>query len=283
MASLSVVRLTLVAVLAASLAGFSCSNAPAPPQQGTPAFYWAAARETYAAGDYAKTAEHLEQISSGDSEIGARARPWLLILTSGAAAGYMSLADAFEAGARARQSESASFRRQTNNFRAAANRNALVFAETFEKFQKAGQPMVPLAFSFPTGSAGPVAGLGKVANGVAPAPGELATLEKRALERAILLSACRAAGAPEDAARAQEVFKASDPQVARATFVMAMADSLHEQAQLYGRTKLDDPGKLKIFSTRALAALDGLPESKQTKELRAKVSGSLKSIQVAGR
>src|SRR6266481_6182850 len=77
----------------------SCSGDNAP-QQGTPAFYWAAAKETFAAKDYVKTVQHLERLDAGDSEFTARARPWLLIMTSGMSRGYMDLADNFEAGSR---------------------------------------------------------------------------------------------------------------------------------------------------------------------------------------
>ena len=269
-------RRAAVAVLSLNLAVFSCSNAPGPPQKGTPAFYWSAAKETYAAGDYSKTIEHLEQLSSSENEYSIRARPWLLVMTSGIARGYMSLADTFEAGARARERDTAIFRRNANNYRTAASRAALQFAETFAKFQGNKDENVPLAFSYPAGSTAQIPALTKVANGMAPPGAELETIQKRSLSRGVLLEACRAVGAPDDPAKAQEVFKAASAQVPRAVFVMAMADSMHQQAQLYSRTKLDDPDKYKIFSTRALEALSTIPESKQTKELKLKIDASFK-------
>src|SRR6185437_3529708 len=85
----------ILAVVSANLILFSCGgdNAPKP---GTPAFYWAAAKETYAAGDYQKTVEHLGNIVSGQNEYVARAQPWLLVLTSGMALCYMDLAESFD-------------------------------------------------------------------------------------------------------------------------------------------------------------------------------------------
>ena len=55
-------------------AGTSCSSGPQPPQPGTPAFYWAAAKETYRAGDFLKTREHLQRILATENEFSARAR-----------------------------------------------------------------------------------------------------------------------------------------------------------------------------------------------------------------
>lgn len=46
------IALSTVALLAA---GTSCASGPQPPSPGTPAFYWAAANETWRSGDYLKT------------------------------------------------------------------------------------------------------------------------------------------------------------------------------------------------------------------------------------
>jgi hypothetical protein len=272
-------RTAAAAVVSLLFLANSCSDSgPAPPQKGSPAFYWQAASETYKAGDYQKTIEHLEQIAASDNEYSARAQPWLLVMTSGVARGYMQLADAFELAARARPADQGTFRRQMNDYRAAANRAALQFAENFDKFQKQKSDSIPLAFAYPTGSATPVQALDKAASGAALGPAELDTAQRRTLERSILLEACRAVGAPDDTAKAQASFKSENPQVARSVFVMAMADSLHRQAQLYSRMKMDDPNKYKIFSSRASEALGTIPESKESKELRLKIDGELKKL-----
>ena len=52
---------------------FSCSSS-AGPQPGTPAYFWSAAKETFAASDYVKTSEHLDKILASDNEYTARAR-----------------------------------------------------------------------------------------------------------------------------------------------------------------------------------------------------------------
>lgn len=267
-------RVAVLALLSANLILFSCStdNAPKP---GTPAFYWSAAKETYAAGDYQKTVEHLGNVLSGQNEYTSRALPWMLVITSGMSRGYMDLAEAFDAGAHANRGQATAFHRLVNNSRGAANRMALQFAETFGKFDSK-EEYVQLAFSYPTGSPTEVVLLNKIGKGTLPPPAEIETAQKRTIERAVLLSTCRAAGAQGDPAKALDLLKTGDAKVPRATFIHAMANSLFEQSQLYTRTKMDDPEKMKIFCGRAQEALKLLPASKETQDLDKKIQASLK-------
>jgi hypothetical protein len=267
-------RMAVLALLSANLILFSCSSSDAP-QPGTPAFYWAAAKETYAAGDYHKTAEHLGNILSSQNDYVARAQPWMLILTSGMAHGYMDLADAFESGSRANQSQSTGFHRLVNEYRGSASRMSLQFAETFGNFQSK-EDFVTLAFPFPTGSPAEVALLTRVSNGAMPSAAEVETAQKRAIERAVLLATCRAEGAQGDPAKAQDLIKSGAAKVPKATFVQAMATALYEQSQLYGHNKMDDPDKMKIFCGRAQDALKVLPASKETDDLNKKIQAALK-------
>jgi hypothetical protein len=254
----------------------SCSTDNTP-QPGTPPFYWAAAKETFAGGDYLKTITHLEELSAHDSEFTSRARPWLLVMASGMARGYMDLADSFEAGAKANRANPIDFRRRTNTYRGEANRLALEFVETFDKFQKSKDDPVPMAFPLPPGNGTAVMQLSRVATGMQIPPNAIEESEKQAIQRGILLAACASAGAPEDPAKTQELIKPGTYQAPRATFVMAMANMLFDQSQLYSIRKIADPGKMKIFCSRALDALKTVPETKQTKELATKINKSLKT------
>jgi hypothetical protein len=249
-------RTAVLALLSANLILFSCSSSDAP-QPGTPAFYWSAAKETFAAGDYQKTIEHLDHF------------------TSGMAHGYMDLADAFEAGGRANHTQTTAFHRLVNDYRGSASRLSLQFAETFGNFQSKDDS-VPLAFPFPTGSPTEVALLTRVSNGAMPPASEVESAQKRTIERAVLLATCRAEGAPGDPAKAQDLLKSGAAKVPRATFVQAMATALFEQAQLYGHNKMDDPDKMKIFCSRAQDALKLLPASKESDELNKKIQAALK-------
>ncbi|HET9321399.1 MAG TPA: hypothetical protein VFO27_16535 [Bryobacteraceae bacterium] len=263
-------------LLLSSFALISCGG-PSGPQEGTPAFYWDAAKETLGNKDYAKTLAHLEKITSTDNEFSARARPWLLVMTSGMARGYTDLADSFDAGSHTNKSNPTDFRRRTNTYRTEASRMTLEFAEVFDKFQQGKDDPVPLAFPFPTGSAAPVMPLTKAATGIMLSPAEIETAEKRAIERGVLLAASDAAGAPDDPAKARELLKSGTPQVPRAAFVMTMATTLFNESKLYGSRQIGDPEKVKILCNRALEALKTVPETKQTKELSSKITKSLKT------
>lgn len=267
-------RVAVGALLSANLILFSCSGSNAP-QPGTPAFYWAAARETYAAGDYQKTIENLGNIVSGQNEFVARSQPWLLVLTSGMAQGYMDLAESFETGSHINRAQITNFHRQVNTYRGVANTLALQFADAFSKFQSKDE-YVTLAFAYPTGSPTEVVLLNKVAGGAWLPDAELDTAQKRAIEHAVLLATCRAAGAQNDPAKALDLLKTSDAKVPRATFIQAMAAALYEESQLYTRNRMDQPDKLKIFCTRAEDALKQTPASKESADLDKKIQAALK-------
>jgi hypothetical protein len=189
----------------------------------------------------------------------------------------MDLADSFDAGGRANKNSPTEFRRRTITYRGEANRLSLEFVEVFDKFQKGKDDPVPIAFPFPSGSAAPVMQLTKAAGGVMLTPAELDPAEKHAIERAVLLATCSAAGAPDDPAKAEELLKPGTFQVPRAAFVTSMASTLFDESQLYGLRKISDPEKAKIFCNRALDALKTIPETKQTKDLTTKIAKSLKT------
>jgi hypothetical protein len=263
-----------MAAISTSLILTSCGGESGP-QPGTPAFDWAAAKQTAAAGDYMKTIDNLERIASGTNDYTAKARPWLLVLTAGMARANSEMADRFEAGARANKTDS-SFRRNMSTYRSQASSLSLRFAQAFGDFQKGKDETVPLAFSFPSGSANPPPAMTRIASGILPPIGEIDIAHKQNTERCILLTACAAAGAPDDPAKTQDIMKAPDAKVTHAVFVTAMAGLLFDQSQLYTRQKLDDPEKMKLFCARAQEALKTVPESKATKDLNAKIDKSLK-------
>jgi hypothetical protein len=268
----------IAALIALQTIFFSCSSGPRPPEKGTPAFDWQLAQKRYADGDYLGTIEALERIVASENEVTARAMPWLLVMTSGMTRGYMEVADHFEGGARINKADPTSFRRQTSQNRNAAGRMALRFAEAFGSFQTRTEDPVVLDFAFPTGSAAPVAMLTKVSNGMLPPSNEIEAGLRAAMRRAVLLNTCRAVGSPDDAAKTQEIFKAGEVKLPRAEFVLAMAAAMHDTAEVYSRNKLDDPQKMEIFCTRAQEALKSVPESKERKELLAKIAATLKKI-----
>jgi hypothetical protein len=266
----------ICALILALTVCISCSSGPVGPEKGTPAFYWQAAKETFATGDTTKTLEHLDKLLADDNEYSARALPWSLVLTSGLAAGYTELADNYEIGGRMNKSDPSAFRRPTMNYRSMAGRLSLQFGENFAKFSKMKGDTVPLAFGMPKGTAAPPPGLNRIAKGMVMPAADQENTEKRSVERAILLVACSAAGAPDDAAKTESILKDPGATVPRAVFAMAMAQSLYNASQLYTQRKLDDPVKLTIFAERAQETMKSVPESKESKELNTKIAAALK-------
>ncbi len=268
----------ILAAISANLILFSCSTGPRPPQKGTPAFYWQAAREAYAAGDHLRTIQNLDSIVASQNEFTERARTWLLVMTSGMARGYMETADFYESGARINKANRLAFYKQVSNLRNGAGRMALHFAELIGDFRKGNEDPVVLDFPYPNGSASPSPILLKTGNGILPAETEMETAQKAGLTRGVILGVCRAAGAANDPAKAQAIFKAGTAKVPRADFNLAMAQALYDQSQLFVATKLDQPDKIKLFSAEAQNTLKTVPPSKLTKELDEKINVSLKKI-----
>ncbi|HTS67097.1 MAG TPA: hypothetical protein VMH28_33965 [Candidatus Acidoferrales bacterium] len=254
----------------------SCSSGPSGPEKGTPAFYWQAAKETFAAGDNMKTLEHLDNLLAPDNEYASKALPWSLMLTAGLATGYAELADRYDAGAKANKTDPTWFRRRVSEYRTQAKQLSLQFADRFAKIGQIKGDTLPLAFGYPKGSATASPQLTRVASGIALPQADVDLAVSSTLQRDVLLSACRAAGAPDDTAKGESVLKDPDAKVARPVFMLAMAQTLYDLSQIYTPLKADDPDKMKIFCERADEALKGVPESKDTKALAAKIQKVLK-------
>jgi hypothetical protein len=272
--------LALAVLIPAFVLLFSCSTQPAGPQPGSPEFYWSAAKETTAMGDYVKTTMHLDRLASKENDYTDRAQAWLMVMSAGMAKAYSDMAENFEAGARANRADPLSFRRLANNYRMTAGRLSLQFAQAFDRFSKTTIDPVPLAFGFPKGNPGVPPHLLRVEKGIMPGEADIEAALSASLDRGILLTTCRAAGAPEDTAKASELFRAEKVEVPRGTFMLAMANAFFDQAQLYVRTRLSDPSKLKALCDRGLDALKSAPDSKDSKDLAKKIQALLKKERV---
>ncbi len=255
----------------------SCSSKPKAPQKGTPAFYWQAATETSAAGDFVKTSEHLSKILKDENEFTTKAFIWKLVVGSGLAKGYMEYADAFDLGARNNKANALPLRRRASDFRTMANAAALEMAEYFAKFKdKYKDPELVFAFPYPNVSPAPVPQISKAGQGLLMPEEEIELGLKNVLKRAVLMATCGAVGAKEDVAKTQALFKAGEVKVPRNVFIEYMAKSLYDQAQLYSELKMNNPDRMKIFLTQAQAAIKSIPETKDTKELAKKIEEGLK-------
>jgi hypothetical protein len=218
---------------------------------GSPEFYWSAAQETYASGDYIKATDHLDHLMESNSEYTARAIPWSLILTSGMASGYMDLADAYASGARLNKTNALAFRRKAMEFRNMASPLAQRFAQNVDKIASLPPGAVHMAFSLPKGTAAVSPLISRISGGFQLTAADEELAQSQAIERAVLLATCEAAGAPNDAARTSQVLGHAVALTPRPVFIKAMLHLLDTEAGLYSRDKLDDPSKVAAFHQRS--------------------------------
>jgi hypothetical protein len=230
----------------------ACSTAPPKSASArSSAFYWSAAMETYAAGDYAKTADHLQQLVESDNEYTTRAIPWYMVVTAGMSRGYNELADRYASGARFNRANALALRRTESQYRAIAARLALRFAQDVDRLQRIPLGKIALAFGMPKGSAAEPPVLTKIGSGIAITTAERESSESVALQRGVLMTVCQAAGAPNDTAKAREILSQPSADVTREAFADALAKILKTESALFARDKLDDPEKLAAFQKRA--------------------------------
>ena len=134
-------------VLFLVLTAMSCSSGPTAPQPGTPAFYWAAAKTSYAAGDFQKTNDNLAHVLRTDNDYTLRAQAWSVILSAGLTRGLMELADKYDVGAKVNRSNPGGFRRLASACRTLASSTALQSIEIFHAMRsKRTDAQIPLAF-----------------------------------------------------------------------------------------------------------------------------------------
>jgi hypothetical protein len=261
--------LAIIAALSMLLLAFACG--PSAPEKGTPAYFWAAAHESYAAGDYLKTIDDLDGILDSDNEYTARAVPWSLLLTSGLANGYADLADHYQTGGKKNKETPGNFFKFVGSYRSQVGRLTLRFADNFAKYGNLKGDSVTLDFNFPPGSAEPVGQLETVAGGNLLPSSVADQTEKLALQRGVILAIARAAGSPDDAAKAQATLKASQGKITRNMYLVSMANCLFDASQLYSERELNDSEKEKILMDRALEVIKPLPESFETKDLGVRI------------
>lgn len=254
----------------------SCSDAPAPAAKGTPPFYWQAAQETFAAGDYLKTNDHLEQLVKSQNEFTDRARPWRLIVLAGLLGANIDVANKFEYGGRENRTNPAPFRKQTNDSRSMSGNLAMQLLESWQKFKAAKPAEVVLDFPFPAGNTAAVAPLVQVSKGILIAGPDIESARRAAMQRGVVLAVTDAVGAGDDAAKAREILKTRPAKVPAPVFSQAMASALYEGALTFDSRKLDRPDVMKALCNEALEVLKDVPDSKSKKELATRIQDTLK-------
>lgn len=261
---------------AVSLLSLSCAKGPPPVKPGTPAFFWSAANQAYRTGDFLKTRDALVEITSTENEYTSRARVWMMVVASGLAQGYAELGDAYEAGARMNRDNPGAFRKQAAIARGLASRASMQSTEAFHQMGDAiKEAAIPLAFALPPAGTDEPAALGKLKKGMLPVGAEAERLQNSMLNRGVVAQAARLVTPSGDTTEASKVYEQG--KVARERFLASTAKSLYDQADLFGRKKLDQPRRVQMLCTEAMEALAAVPSTKETKELEAKLVKLLKA------
>jgi len=270
--------LVLLAILAAVIAT-GCSNGPPPIKPGTPAFFWAVAKESYRTGDLVKADATLVDLSQTDSVFAAPARVWQLTVAAGMTHGYTALAEAYDAGSRANPANAVLFHRQATNLRSLAATTALEFAQSLHNMAETDKnAKVLLAFGFPPGSATPPEALAKITRGNSIPDSDRDALFTAMLQRGVVLAVSEAVGRPDDPIQAEVAFQTPEVRVPREVFLFGMAKLLYQEADLFGPMGMDRQDRFILMCRTAVDVLGTVPQSQEVEALAAELRATLKQF-----
>jgi hypothetical protein len=246
-----------VATVLAGLTRAACGSESSGPRAGTPQWYWQAAHETYATGDYEKTQEHLDQVAGGDNEHKDDAVLWRASLTAGLARGYMELGNTLSEVMKGDPSLAADFTVRVQDYRRSARKHAISFTEAVGALRKIAeaQPAVKLQFPFPSGSAIEAPALISLKEGQKVPPTQIDDAVAYTLKRGLLLQATQMVGAGKDVAKAQSMFQAGAPEVPKLAFLQSLGRSLYDVSALFSNDQLHEPKIQKVMLDSALQCL----------------------------
>jgi hypothetical protein len=235
----------------------SCGGGGSGPQVGSPAWYWQAAQETYASGEYEKTLQHLKEVADGESEYKEQATLWRAAISGGLARGNMEMGNALADAMAEDQSLTGSFTVRIQGFRRDARRHAITFTESIGGLRKIAeqQPAVALRFPFPTGSANESPTLLSLREGEKVPASQIDAAVDYTLKRGLLLQTTQMAGAGEDAAKGQKLFESGEAKVPQLVFLQNLGKSLFEISALFGNEQLHEPKIQKVMLDNALLCL----------------------------
>jgi len=255
----------------------ACSSGPPSPKPGSPAFFWAVARESYRTGDLAKTNATLLELSRNPNEFTARARVWQLVVSAGLSQGYSELADAYESGATINLTSPQRFHTQATTLRSMAASAALDFAQAVQETVENNKDAdILLAFMYPSGATATPEGLDHISDGMWASDSEKDSVETAMLQRGVALAVERAVGQQGDRSKAVAVFQTPEVRIPRSTFLYGMAGLLYEESELFSPQRMDRPNKLVLMCREALDTLKSLPQTDQTAALAAKIQDTIK-------
>ncbi len=276
--------LLILSSLCTALLLVSCSESQRGPAIGTPEWFWVAANETYATGNYEKAADHLENAADSENPWQERAAIWRVVLLDGLARGYMELAEAYQDGARKNQGNAPKLQNSIQQYQRDARRHTIDLVESLGTARKMMGTAQSIQLDFPlaTGSAAESPTLGIVRGGTAPNEYQAIDAETQTVERGIILATTAAIGAGDDAAKTRTTFETPPVEVAPNIFFLCVATSLLDRSEVFDRDHLNEPDKrdvmLQFAGDFSKPALEGEDEDlkKQAEELQEKIEEAKK-------
>lgn len=275
-------NLAVAVVVAAALAAGSCSKQAGPekPKPGTPGFFWMQAQDAYKKGDYVQAQKLLVDLATGKSEYAAKSLAPALILTHSSTHAYMELAEKFAGGAKRARTNAALFYRMTGEYKTKAKNSGMRFFEVVRVLDPAGTKenltvVVPIA-------EGPTADPGqykKIETGVTLSPAEIAEVETHVLRHEAQRVFLIAFGTPESPEKARAMYTGAEAKVKAEDFRTFLAKALCETAEYFGQKKLSQPNNIRAaVISEAKKALEGAPDTKETKSLKKKIQDLEKEL-----
>ncbi len=265
-----------VFVLAPALLLCACSSQRGP-VQGSPEWLYAAARDSYTAGDLEKATDHLGKIEQqGNNPFVPRARPWRMVIEAGLANAQLEVGQAYTDGwAHSGAHKNEFFKQKTAHFKE-ARRHTLHLVESYDALVKGPvAPSILLDFAFPKGSGAPVTELDRVYKGMKLVEEQRDAADQKVANRGMVRAVSSVVTTPDDVAGAQKAMEAGKVEVSSSRFLAGMATALDKLSGVFDRKGLDESDKVKILRERALDA------AKRAMELKpeAGVETALKKLQ----
>lgn len=268
-------------VLVGVLLSMAACSSSGPPriQPGSPAFFWGSARDAQVKGDFNAVIENLGNLTGSTNEYRERAEVWQMAVSMGLARGDMEWADALMEGGKMSRGQMSEFRRVASMARGVAAQNVMRFAELAHGAMLKGFPAeVELAFSLPTLESAKPPEMGKIAKGIFLQPADLNKTHNAMLDRGVVLTLTRMAGAGEDVDKARTLLASGSAKLKREEWLLSLAREFTGAADLFGPKKLNQDPRIKLMTDEALEALEKVPASEETKKLRKQIDDMRKKL-----
>jgi tetratricopeptide (TPR) repeat protein len=274
----------ILGAAAASLLLVSCGESgPKPPQPGSAAFNWNAAKAAYAAGDYAKAQDLFLRLTKSD-EYKAQARPAAITLSAALASAYGELAEKFEEGAKKTRGNQLPFRRHAGAYKAkavTAGKQYLEISRGFAEVSKAQE--VPMVLEIPKNASLEHPGqYQKLSTGAIIPDAEVATVEGQVIQHDLSEDLSAMLGAPKDLDKARAAYQNGEAKIPGPAYMMSQARALNQIAEMFGPKKLNQSNvMIKAAYDEAETALALVKDGgKEAKDLTKKIADAKKKLKV---